>query len=245
MPMMSIEAFFIWKPLAGGFPEFCRRLKDRDLRSAFFELYAAKFMFQGGYEIEARPETYVKQQDFDFQAIKGSEQINVEVTALAEKTATRKTIVNALNQKRKQIPDSAPAIIFVILPEEMTELQMDWDNFLSEITKEFFYGTKQSMGTRRINAAVFVGERHRQTKNSDKGAFAFIHKSYFNSEARHQINDMNALFGWSIKSDVLDKVMNESTQIEMAEIESETEKLRNSEFYRWVDYLMPKPEARA
>src|SRR5882757_5272122 len=33
-----------------GFAEFCRRLSGRDLRSTYFELYAARMFFEGGYE---------------------------------------------------------------------------------------------------------------------------------------------------------------------------------------------------
>jgi hypothetical protein len=44
------ETLFLLRKCA-GFPDICRRLKDRDLRSAFYEALAARLMFEGGFEI--------------------------------------------------------------------------------------------------------------------------------------------------------------------------------------------------
>jgi hypothetical protein len=51
-----------------GFHEICRRLKTRDLRSAYYEMLAAKVFFRAGFEIEARPEIGQLGSDFDFAA---------------------------------------------------------------------------------------------------------------------------------------------------------------------------------
>jgi hypothetical protein len=86
-----------------GFSEFCRRLKGRDLRATFYELWPAKMLLRAGFTILAKAETGIKGQDFDFSAIRELDTINVEVTALTAKTFSVNTILNALNQKRKQL----------------------------------------------------------------------------------------------------------------------------------------------
>lgn len=80
-----------------GFSEFCRRLKDRDLRSTFYELFAANIMQIGGFEINARPEVQILGKDFDFDASRGSDLVSVEVTALTSTNFSLNTVRNALN----------------------------------------------------------------------------------------------------------------------------------------------------
>lgn len=220
-----------------GFGEFCRRMRGRDLRSSFFELYAAKCLQKGGYEIRARPETLVKRQDFDFEAVNGAEQINVEVTALDEKSTEPKTVANALSTKRKQIPNTAPAIIFVVLSDSMMQIQMNWNKVLKEITDDFFDDVR---GTKRVNVVTFIGEFHRELDASGKGAIAFIHQDHINRNARHAIQqDISAVFGKAIKSDVFSAMM-QGTPVDADKVIAEAEKHRTSEFFRWVDYLVPK-----
>jgi hypothetical protein len=75
---------------------------NRDLRSTYFEAYAARMFFERGYEIRARPEAGVRGEDFDFQAVRGEETVNVEVTALTPSEFSLQTvetlcIINASN----------------------------------------------------------------------------------------------------------------------------------------------------
>lgn len=142
------EALFLMRS-APGFSEFCRRLQGRDLRSTYFEIYAARMFFEGGYEVRAKPEEGIKGEDFDFQAIAEGETINVEVTALTPNEFSPQTVENALRQKRKQLPDVAPAIIFCILPESWATTT-NLGPILGQLTKRFFEST------RRVSAVVFV-----------------------------------------------------------------------------------------
>jgi hypothetical protein len=65
-----------------GFMELCRRFQDRDFRSTFYELVAARSFLRSKFEIHAKPETGIKKLDFDFTAISRSGCVNAEVTAL-------------------------------------------------------------------------------------------------------------------------------------------------------------------
>ena len=57
-------------------------MRGRDLRSTYYEMYAARMFFEGGYEVRAKPEVGIRREDFAFQASADGETVNVEVTAL-------------------------------------------------------------------------------------------------------------------------------------------------------------------
>ena len=44
------ETLFLMRS-SPGFTEFCRRMRGRDLRSTYFEMYAARMFLEGGYEV--------------------------------------------------------------------------------------------------------------------------------------------------------------------------------------------------
>ena len=90
--------------------------------------------FEGGYEVRAKPEAGVRGEDFDFQGIKDGEAVNVEVTALTAKSFSPQTVENALNQKRKQLPDTEASVIFCVLPESWATTE-NLGSKLTELTK--------------------------------------------------------------------------------------------------------------
>jgi hypothetical protein len=199
--LLIAETLFLLRH-SDGFAEFCRRLGYRDIRAAFYEAFSARLFLEAQYEIHARPETYVKGEDYDFSATKNGERINVEVTTLAAKQFSPKTIPNSLGQKHKQVPNTAPAIVFVGLPPQWVIESRDWESYLTKVTRDFFRQTK------KINAVVFMGE------NFFIGGVAIIKKPYPNHEARNKMENMDFLF-------------------------SDREESRNSEFFRWIDYIVP------
>ena len=153
------ETLFLMRS-APGFSEFCRRLSGRDLRSTYFEIYAARMFFEGGYDVGARPEVGVRGKDFDFYASRDGETINVEVTDLTPVEFSSQNVENALHHKRKQLPDTNPAIIFCILPESWSATPMGVA--LGTLTKSFF------AGTRRVSAVVYVIEQHVEWEKDGK-----------------------------------------------------------------------------
>ena len=219
-----------------GFLEFCGRLKNqanRNLRSTFFEMWVAKYLFRSGFEIYARRETQVKGEDFDFEAVRDGEHVNVEVTALADQVISKNTIINALRNKRKQLPDTAPAIIFVIFPRSFTDLKKEWDLFLFVTANEFFVESK------RINAIVFLAEKLFDSTKSGVGGFAFIPKPYPNMNARIPLKDTKFLFEAQFDSPLIKQALKDQFPIESDKLDLETKRTRTSEFYQWVDHLVP------
>ena len=59
-------------------------------------------MKMGGFEIRARPEVKVLKQDFDFEASRGHEIINVEVTALTAPIFSAKTVRDFFGKHSKK-----------------------------------------------------------------------------------------------------------------------------------------------
>lgn len=204
--LLIAETLFLLRH-SDGFLEFCRRLRQRDLRVAYYEAFAARLFWEAQYEIHTRPETMVKGEDYDFAATKNGEQVNVEVTTLAEKQFSQRTIPNSLIQKRKQLPNTAPAIIFVVLPTLWVSEPRDWDSYLMKVSNDFFKGSM------RINAIVFLGEQF------FPGGVVIIKKPYYNPKARIKARDIDFL------------VNDRSFSFDESQ---------SSEFFRWVDYIVPK-----
>jgi hypothetical protein len=189
-----------------------------------FELLAARMFLRGGFELYARPETLVKQQDFDFKAVRSSDTINVEVTALTAPAFAENTVRNALNAKRKQLPDDLPAIIFCAYPESWfavgTELVHDG---LIDVTKRFF-------SSKRVNAVVFMGEQHwNASGDGTLGALFVTHLPIENPAPRHPISSMN--FVLNVSPDSPRSIVQRNNLL------GELPHLQKSDFFRWVDSL--------
>jgi len=138
-----------------GLSEVCRRLSNRDLRSAFYELAAAYFFVDLGFHIFARPEIGKSERDYDFAVEKGGEVVSVEATAFTNASYARQTVKNALNTKRKQVPSDRPAVIICFYPGRWLDEVPDLRKELLDVTESFF------LRTRRINFVCFIEERFR------------------------------------------------------------------------------------
>ena len=211
-----------------GFEEQRKRLASRSLRPAYFEMLAAKQFFKAGFNIQARRETGTKGEDFDFSAIKGAETINVEVTALTATSFSENTILNALNQKRAQLPTDAPAVIYCMMPEFWFPTPDNWNNDVPPVINKFL------RGTRRINVVVAWTERRVSvTHNGEPGrALMVIRNAFANPEPKVRTKSLDFLFGGKSSQQAnlelasdngLDKLMKESNA---------------NEFFWWVDHLI-------
>ena len=92
-----------------GFSEFCERWKKQDFRSTYYELVSARIFAQRGYNVKLTEPKGIKGDDFDFQASRGDELINAEVTALtaeeySESTAWKRSIINVSSSQRPHPP---------------------------------------------------------------------------------------------------------------------------------------------
>jgi hypothetical protein len=208
------ETLFLMRS-APGFSEFCRRLSGRDLRSTYFEIYAARMFFEGGYEVGAHPEVGVRGEDFDFQASRDGETVNVEVTALTPGKFSPQNVENALYHKRKQLPDTEPAIIFCVLPESWSETPMGVP--LGELTKKFFGNT------RRVSAVVYVIEKHVEFEKDGKvGHISIQHACLLHPNPRRPLSSLS--------------FMNDTWETAAIQTDPPTER-RDTEFFDWADSI--------
>jgi hypothetical protein len=210
------ETLFLMRS-SPGFSEFRRRMCGRDLRSTYFEMYAARMFLEGGYEVRARPEAGVRGEDFDFQAVVDGETVNVEVTALTAKNFSPQTVENALHQKRKQLPDTDASIIFCVLPESWVTTE-NLGPILGELTKRFFESTG------RVSAVVFVVEMHVTEKDEPIGNFWLHHVCLLHPNPRRPIRSL-AFF------------TNDAWRTTGVTPGEPPTMRRESEFFQWVDSI--------
>lgn len=222
------ETLFIMRSMP-GFAELRKRLADKQpKRASYFEILTAKQFLKQGFEIYARPEVGRRGEDFDFTAKQQDIIINVEVTALTGQHFSKKSIANSLQNKRDQVPDSAPAILYCVLPEPWTlEPNIDWDHILQSVTEKFFRSSK------RWNAVVFWIEQHVVLHKGPGAVMFLVRKPYVNETARHTI-ELSFLF---------EGKQDEPMSSSMAD-DDKLEELRasyyDSEFFRWIDSLVPQ-----
>jgi hypothetical protein len=210
------ETLFLMRS-SPGFTEFRRRMRGRDLRATYFEMYAARMFLEGGYEVRAKREVGVRGEDFDFQAIADGETVNVEVTALTAKNFSPQTVENALYQKRKQLPHKDASVIFCVLPESWATTE-NLGPILGEITKQFFDST------RRVSAVVFIVETHVSGNDEPIGTFWIHHVCLWHPNPRRPIRSV-AFF------------TNDAWQpTNVTPLGSPTMR-RESQFFRWVDSM--------
>ncbi|MCP1833707.1 MULTISPECIES: hypothetical protein [Bradyrhizobium] len=207
-----------------GFSEFCRRMRGRDLRSTYYQMYAARMFLEGGYDVRAKPEVGIRREDFDFQAIADGETVNVEVTALTAESFPIQTIENALNHKRKQLPDTDASIIFCVLPESWATTE-NLGPSLGELTERFFHRT------RRVTAVVFVVEMHVSGTDEPVGNFWIHHACLLHPNPRRPIRS----FGF---------FANDAWEPTYVAPDGSPTMRRESDFFRWVDSIFSAKDIR-
>lgn len=169
-----------------NFDAMLKRFTERPTKPCFYESEIASRFVEADYEVEIVVETGVKGDDFDFVARKNGCQINVEVTAKDDDTQISVlTIQNTLNDKRKQLPDDNPAVLYVIIPTAWTDNGEVAEAVFTEATDSFFAGSK------RINAIVIWWERSFELDEGRVIARAF--RPYLHPDPRHQIDDLSFL----------------------------------------------------
>jgi hypothetical protein len=165
-----------------GFDILIKRFRsNRDMRSVNLEAMIASFFKKQEFSIKILPQTMIRGLDFDFTATRGSEKINVEVTGCTNERFSAGNIKNILEKKRDQLPDSDPALLYIILPQEWVS---DSPNLQTKIEEETVRFYKRSQ-TGRLNAVVYMMS---QMKRVGAGAaFLDIYSPVFNTRARHEI----------------------------------------------------------
>jgi hypothetical protein len=210
------ETLFLMRS-SPGFQEFCRRMRGRDLRSTYYEMYAARMFLEGGYEVRAKPEVGIRREDFDFQAIADGETVNVEVTALTAESFSAHTVENALNHKRKQLPDTDASVIFCVLPESWATTE-NLGPTLGELTERFFGRT------RRVTAVVFVVEMYVSGRDEPVGTFWIHHACLWHPNPRRPIRSTGFIASDAWKPTYVTPLGSPTMR-------------RESEFFWWADSI--------
>jgi hypothetical protein len=219
-----------------GFAEICSRLKERDLRASYYEMLAAKIFVRAGFDVVMRPEKSpgrIKKrgEEFDFTAIRGKVVIAVEVTALEEKDFYQKTAINALNDKRTQLPKDRPTVFFCVIPPHWEKLGFNLNEWTANIANEFFL-----RGSRRVNRLVFYLERHIDGPTLQCGGSFLTVSKAFDCPNPYFAYNFDHIFGAQDRGDVQLMQLRMEDAFENPETASVLAKeLRTGEFYEWVD----------
>jgi len=144
-----------------GFADLIKRLKTADVESSVAELYVGRILY-----INDAPFRFVvphgeKGDDYDLEItypdgtiVCGETKCKIESTTLTEKT-----ISNALQAARGQLPDR-PGIIFLKFPQQWLEggQRQKSAQLMGRATIEFFVGTLKRPGTKRIVSVKYYVE---------------------------------------------------------------------------------------
>ncbi len=217
-----------------GFGLFCRKLHYQNVRSVFFEAFAAGMMKALGYKISFQQEVRVKGRDFDFVSTKDDRIINCEVTALTSDRFSVKSISNALHKKRKQLPSENPAVIFVIIPEDWIVNNNDEvQNCLRDAASELFERSQ------RINAIVYLNELHEDHGLQIRGNLEFQFQACVTSEPRYEVPELLGLIDGTLDSPDLTP-----TKIELESLQNFR---KDTPFFQWAQQIWDasgRPESK-
>lgn len=208
--------------------EFCRRLRNRDPRSAFQEAMAARLFMENGFAITAVSESGVKGNDFDFRAKKAGQTVCVEVTMLQAPAYSEATLKNAFAAKVKQMPKEKPGVIWCVVPPAWLA-DNDAPAKLAAQAHRLFGVSK------RVNAIVYLGEQYDAVNaaNGEYGMLQFRSIAVLNKHARNQCDALFFLTSQSGEDQAKNPVLQE--------VEDEValhRAMRNRPFFHWVDELV-------
>jgi hypothetical protein len=197
------------------------------VRPAFFEMLTAKQFFKAGFDIHAARESQTLGEDFDFVAKRGGKLINVEVTALTAPSYSESTVVTALKRKRSQLPNTAPAVICCVIPEKwIQDDEANWERIEAPVTKFL-------AGTERINVVKIWCERNLVGPDGHGAGLMMISRAFNNANARFGAESVNFLFSGTPISDGMTALKSGEGLGRLIEASYQ------SEFFRWVDHLVP------
>jgi hypothetical protein len=170
-----------------GFDILRERFRTRETKPCFIEAEIASMLVVNGFEVEVKKESGKLGADFDLAASYRGEPINIEVTAKKDDTTlTAKTLTNTLNQKRKQLPDDAPAALYLHVPADWMHAPNTYDVLNAAIVPFV-------RGSARLNVIVFVWEFI--TPFLDGGFTNMIMRPCFSNGARHPFSALDCLAG--------------------------------------------------
>ncbi|NOT42492.1 MAG: hypothetical protein HOP13_18600 [Alphaproteobacteria bacterium] len=133
-----------------GFEVLTNRFQQRDAKSCFYEAEVASDFVEDGFNVQILEERGKRGSDFDFVAKRDGVIINVEVTAKDTEIPSEDTFYSTLKSKRTQVPQDAPAILYVFLPPSWPKNQQAMMHATTVGAARFFRGSQ------RFNAVVVL-----------------------------------------------------------------------------------------
>jgi len=200
-----------------GFETLCRKLETRDLEAEYFALLTARQFVNAGFEVSARDETGIKEMDFDFDATRNGETLNIEATRIGNEEFSSKVVLNRLKKKRAQIPRGIPAVLFCEHSPKWFDRMPHVETVLRDVTQRFFRTTT------RINAVVYMVQSY-IGYSEGYGALNTASLTFLNENATYQFSDWRFLIEGRYHSTVVP-----SPDL--------TAFARSGEFYKWVDHI--------
>lgn len=192
-------------------------------------MLAAREFWLTGYRIHFRSAIRGRRLDFDFSATCGGETVNIEVKALTAPRYSSNTVMNALNEARKQLPNDAPAVVYCALPDAWMSEFTDWDARMKDIANCFF------RGTRRVNAVIFWAEQSADIPGSPgAGVLVYVSKHYLNSNPYFTIGNTDFMDAGLLGNVAQLAQLAASSK---STLDSLVAAANSTEFFRWVDHV--------
>jgi hypothetical protein len=170
---------------SAGFDVLLGRFLRPQLQPTFAEAEAAATFKQHGFTVEIKRETGERGADFDFVAMKDGQPINIEVTAAMTAEFRSQSVTNLLQGKRSQVPDDAPAGLYVLIPLSWFKDGLNVQQELTTVTQAFF------RGSRRFNFVCYVWHAFQQGNGAS--VHATVKYPILNDGARHRPPDLSLL----------------------------------------------------
>lgn len=216
-------------------PDLCRRLRERNIRSTYFEISASCFCREIGFSVMPSPGIPKRGLDYDFSIqidpivstgpLSQSEKVNVEVTELQSLAFDTKRVVSSLNAKRRQLPTDAPNMIFCKIPYDWPGISLDIKTDLNEVSKRFFRTSK------RVNVIVLMRETWQPSSNT-----YFVHYiSNISNNVRHRSERLTICLSEYFR--MLAKTSQAAS--ESPANNQDYPRFRLRDFSAWVDSIIP------
>jgi len=166
---------------ASAFELLRRRLQTApDVQPTFVEIEVASFLVRNGAEVRVIEESGIRGQDFDFLAISDGMEVSVEVTSLRHRPLTVQTISNKFKEKRSQVPDGRPAVLYMGIPAEW---MVDSATAYSVFTEA---ATRFMRGSHRYNAFTLLWEA--EVLSGTRPATRLTTQSCYHNNPRHRLS---------------------------------------------------------
>ncbi|HXQ51853.1 MAG TPA: hypothetical protein VN802_12215 [Stellaceae bacterium] len=146
-----------------GFDPLVERLKTADLEPAIAELHVGRILYINDVTFRFISPQGKKGDDYDLKitysdgtVVCGETKCKIESTDLGD----GKTVANALQQARGQLPSDKPGIIFLKFPQQWLEREARKKSaaILGRTAIEFFVGTDRRPGTKRVVSVKYYAE---------------------------------------------------------------------------------------